>query len=270
MRSNRQVGTLSFLWLVIAGTLGAECRSAVAEAGIVSNPNRPSVSNPADITQYGLAEVEYGWMRTWPGAGNRSDLFGGLFRLGMLCDLELRFSADNFLSDWNGGDRRRGMGDTWAGMQYRFVRQSARLPSMAVSYALKQPTASAREELGSGRRDHFLTYLASKDFGGFHADFNAAYLLAGRSTEPGRDRNVQLALAVSRALRGPLGLTGEVYSSSRLNDENPAYGGTLWAASYTVNRRLTLDAALDVGLTSGAPRKRVLAGATLALGRVYR
>lgn len=30
---------------------------------IAANPNRPTVANPADITQYGVVELEYGWDR---------------------------------------------------------------------------------------------------------------------------------------------------------------------------------------------------------------
>jgi hypothetical protein len=28
---------------------------------IAANPNRPTVANPADITQYGVLELEHGW-----------------------------------------------------------------------------------------------------------------------------------------------------------------------------------------------------------------
>jgi hypothetical protein len=28
---------------------------------IAANPNRPTVSNPAHVTQYGVLELEYGW-----------------------------------------------------------------------------------------------------------------------------------------------------------------------------------------------------------------
>src|SRR5579864_3519553 len=38
---------------------------------IIANPNRPTVANPADITQYGVLEVESGWDRTSLGAGAR-------------------------------------------------------------------------------------------------------------------------------------------------------------------------------------------------------
>jgi hypothetical protein len=36
---------------------------------LAANPNRPTVSNPAHVTQYGVLELEYGWDRLWPEAG---------------------------------------------------------------------------------------------------------------------------------------------------------------------------------------------------------
>lgn len=33
---------------------------------IAANPNRPTVSNPAHVTQYGALELEHGWNRMWP------------------------------------------------------------------------------------------------------------------------------------------------------------------------------------------------------------
>ncbi|HEX9112694.1 MAG TPA: hypothetical protein VF845_14535, partial [Terriglobales bacterium] len=65
---------------------------------IVANPNRPTVANPADITQYGVLELEYGWDRTWPEEGVHQTSLGGLLKFGLLCDVELRWTTTSFLS----------------------------------------------------------------------------------------------------------------------------------------------------------------------------
>ena len=36
---------------------------------IAANPNRPTVSNPAHVTQFGVLELEYGLDRMWPQEG---------------------------------------------------------------------------------------------------------------------------------------------------------------------------------------------------------
>ncbi len=269
MRAVWQMAVIGSLALGRAAATCPKPGGGSINAPIVSNPNRPTVSNPADVTQLGVLEIEYGWTRTWPGRGDRADQYGGLFRFGMLCDLELRVSFDSLLTEREGAERRRGLGDTWTGLQYRFLRQRSHLPSMAFGYALKEPTASVHKRLGSGRFDHAIAYLASKDMWGLHADFTANYLAAGRPHRGARDHSALLALAVSRPIKGPLAITGEIWGTTRVDPENPGFTATLWALSYSVNPRLTMDGAVDFGLMSGAPRKRIMAGFTYALGRVY-
>src|SRR5689334_21528466 len=55
---------------------------------IAANPNRPTVANPADISQYGVLELEYGFDRFWPDAGVRQTSLGGLLKFAVLCDVE--------------------------------------------------------------------------------------------------------------------------------------------------------------------------------------
>src|SRR5262244_2001786 len=65
---------------------------------IAANPNRPTVANPADITQYGVLELEYGWDRLWPAAGVDQMSLGGLVKFGLLCHVELRWNTVEYKS----------------------------------------------------------------------------------------------------------------------------------------------------------------------------
>src|SRR2546426_2512049 len=65
---------------------------------ILANPNRPTVANPADITQYGVLELEYGWDRVWPQTDVHQTSLGGVLKFGLLCDLELRWNSTAFFS----------------------------------------------------------------------------------------------------------------------------------------------------------------------------
>src|SRR4030088_3717456 len=49
---------------------------SIAANSIAANPNRPTVANPADITQYGVLELEYGWGLLWGGHGGRETARG--------------------------------------------------------------------------------------------------------------------------------------------------------------------------------------------------
>src|SRR3954466_14834088 len=86
---------------------------------IVANPNRPTVANPADITQYGVLELEYGWDRLWREEGVRQTSVGGLLKFGMLCDVELRWNTTSFLSQTDASGTHRSLGANWLGAQIR-------------------------------------------------------------------------------------------------------------------------------------------------------
>jgi Putative MetA-pathway of phenol degradation len=234
---------------------------------IVANPNRPTVADPADITQYGVLELEYGWDRVTPGSGVRQTSFGGLLKFGLLCDIELRWTTTSFLSQTDASGTQRGIGDNWLGPQIRFYRQTKRVPSVAFSYAVKIP--SADENLGSGRADHAFTFLASKDIAHFHFDFNVSQFLIGRPHTTGFDKNQQLNLAFSHTVRGNLLFTGEFYGDTRLNKATPSFVSSLWALTYAVTPRLVIDGGFEAGLGSGGPHRHAFIGMTYSIANLY-
>jgi hypothetical protein len=236
---------------------------------ITANPNRPTVSNPAHVTQYGVLELEYGWDRLWPEEGAHQTSIGGLLKFGMLCDIELRWSTTSFLSQTNAGGTSRTFGDNWLGTEIRVHRQTRRLPTMAFSYAFKIPSASTENGLGTGRVDHSFTLGASENIAHFNFDFNLTEFLIGRPTASGFDENQLMALAFSHAIRGGLQFAGEFYGETRLNHTTPGFASSLWALTYTIIPRLVIDGGFEAGLTSGGPHRHVFVGATYSLGNLY-
>ncbi|MBZ5664284.1 MAG: transporter [Acidobacteriia bacterium] len=236
---------------------------------MVANPNRPTVANPADITQYGVLELEYGWDRMWPEEGVHQNSFGGLLKFGLLCDVELRWSTTSFLEQTDTTGTHRAFGDNWLGPQVRLYRQTKRVPTLAFGYAAKIPSASTDGGLGTGRVDHSFTFLASKDIAGFHFDFNATHFWIGRESAPGFDQNDQLNLAFSRTIHKGLGFTGEFYGDTQLNRAAPSFVSSLWALTYTMIPRLVLDGGFEGGLTSGGPHRHAFAGLTYSIANVY-
>jgi hypothetical protein len=236
---------------------------------IVANPNRPTVSNPAHVTQYGVLELEYGWDRVWPEEGTHQTSIGGLLKFGMLCDIELRWSTTSFLSQTDAGGTSRTFGDNWLGTEIRVHRQTRRLPTMAFSYAFKIPSASTENGLGTGRVDHSFTLGASENIAHLNFDFNLTQFLIGRPTASGFDENQLMALAFSHAIRGGLQFAGEFYGETRLNQTTPGFASSLWALTYTIIPRLVIDGGFEAGLTSGGPHQHVFVGATYSLGNLY-
>jgi hypothetical protein len=236
---------------------------------IVANPNRPTVANPADITQYGVLELEYGFDRLWPQRDVRLTSVGGLLKFGLLCDVELRWNTTSFLSQVDASGTHRTFGDNWLGPQIRFYKQTTRVPTLSFSYAVKIPSASTVDGIGSGRVDHAFTFLASKDIAKFHFDFNATEFLIGRPGAAGFDKNQQVNLAFSHFIYGGLQFTGEFWGETRLNQGTPGFVSSLWAITYTITPRLVIDGGYEVGLTSGGPHRHVFAGATYSIANLY-
>jgi len=236
---------------------------------MVANPNRPTVANPADITQYGVLELEYGWDRIWPLSGTHQTSLGGLLKFGMLCDIELRWNTTSFISQTDRSGTDRGFGDNWLGPQIRLYRQTKKVPTLALGYAVKIPSASQENGLGSGRVDHSFTFLASKDIAGLHFDFNASHFWIGRETESGFDQNDQLNLALSRSIRGSLGFTVEFYGDTELNQNTRGFASSLWALTYNVNPRFVIDSGFEDGLSPGGPHRHVFAGFTYSIADLY-
>lgn len=236
---------------------------------IVSVPSRPTVSNSTDTTQCGVTEVEYGLGREWSGGSDkRDDLSGGL-RLGITRNLDFHWSSSDFLHVADGDGNRTGFGDTWLGLKYRFLEPTRYAPSVGLFYQAKIPSASVALGLGSGQVDHSISLLISKSIHPFHLDFNLTPLFAGRPANLGFDHNLGFALSAAAPLSRRLGTVIEGYGYTAMNSTNPAFASTMVGFTWQVQPRLTLDTGLDVGVTSGAPQKRIFAGVTYAIANVY-
>jgi hypothetical protein len=268
--SKLALGTAPLL-MVFAAVLAAcvdvtaQCADSTPDV-IDANGSRPTLLDAADINQYGDAEVDYAWAVTWQQSGVHHNTFEGVFKLVVLCDLELHWTQDTFVSQATPGRKStHGFGDQLAGFQYRVHRQGKYVPTIAGGYDIKVPTASARLGLGSGQSDHNLSLLASKDFGAYHFDLNETAIFSGRSDRGGYDRNSFTGVAGSHPLYHSLAITAEIYSFTRQNSDTAGYRSTLWGVTYNLTPRLVLQSAIDIGLSSGAPHKSVIAGFTYRL-----
>jgi hypothetical protein len=237
---------------------------------IQNNPNRPTVANPADITQYGVLELEYGFDHGWPTTGQSFTDAGGLLKFGLLCNVELRWTTTSFLTQTDPSGTQSGFGDFWIGPQILLYKQTKRAPSIAASYAMKVPSADSAKGLGSGRVDHQFTLLVSKDVLGFHFDFNASAFLVGRPGGSGYDHNAQCNLAFGHGIYKTLQIQGEFYGNTQLNPITPGFASGLFALVWSITPRLEVDTGWDIGMTQFAPRRRIFAGFTYSIANVYR
>ena len=261
------IGLTAFLLLCTVGV--AQCPGQPA-SGITANPNRPTVANPADITQYGVLEVEYGYDHVMGLQNERENNLVGLFKFAATCNLEIRWDTDTLLRQTINGVTQTGFGDNALGFQYRFHHQSKLVPSLAIAYSLEFPSASAAKGLGTGKYDHQIRFLASKDILGTHFDFNVAYYFFGRPSGGGTDQNAQMNFTFSHTIYKKLQLQGEFYGNMFFNNSTPAFADGLWALTYSVTPRLVIDSGIDHALSSGAPfHRRYFVGVTYSIADIY-
>ena len=106
--------------------------------------------------------------------------------------------------------------------------------------------------------------LLSKDVRKYHFDFNAVGTLAGAAS--GFDNSTVLSLACWRPITKRLSAVAESHGGSQ--PDGSRYAAVLTGTSYSISPKLVLDAAVESAVTSGAPRRRLLIGATYAIGNL--
>jgi hypothetical protein len=268
-------GKLSLLLCAFSACAYAQQESSSSEtscfsSAIVSVPSRPTVSNATDTTQCGAVELEYGWERQWVSAStHQTDVSGGL-RLGLTPSLDFHWASTDFLSMVSPGADHSGFGDSWVGLKYRFSRQSKHVPSFGAFYQAKVPSANDKNGMGTGQVDHAISFLASKNIGRVHLDFNVIEVLAGRPIISGFDHNTGSALSCWVPVSKKLTLVVEGHGSNELNQATPGFASALTGMTYKVNPRLFLDGGIDSGITPNAPGERVFVGITYAVANLYR
>lgn len=229
-----------------------------AQDEITAVPNRPTISTPAQPVQPGVLETEWGL----DASGSEQDI-NGLLKFGVSKNFELRVTNDPILADFG----TQGVGDTGVGFKYRFTQDAGHQPSFAFMYMAKLPTAG--NVLGSGEADHAFTFLASKDLGKHHFDFNTALIVLG-NPHGGFDHDVLNALAWSHPVRGKWGVTAEFSGVTSPNAFTSAAAQFLAAATYTARPRLVFDCGMAARITGDIPDATLIAGFTYTIAGLYR
>ena len=258
------------LVLVIAGVVGGFVKVQAQDEPDFIVPARPTVSNPAEFQQPGVLQLEIGYNSNFraPGIHLQQDMPLAL-RFAVSRRLLLEFDGDSPSSQSAAGMRTTGAGDSQLGIQVVLQHEKESRPGFSLAYYVKLPTADSVKGLGSGRLDHNFIALVSKKIGGTTLDFNAIYLVSGRTTDNGHASSGQAAVAASHNVTKRMGIQGELSGYSR-NDAQPGAMFALSAVSYQINRRVVLDSGLRFGLTHDVPHNGFFAGLTVGIGDLYK
>jgi hypothetical protein len=231
--------------------------AATAQNEIVAVPNRPTVSTTAQPVQPGVLETEWGV----DAASSHQDV-NDLFKFGLTSNFELRLS--NILLTANPGTH--GLGDTSIGFKYRLTRDSGHQPSIALMYMFTASTAT--NVLGSDEPAHSFGFLASKDLGKHHFDFNLIGNLLGSPTG-GFHYNFLNAFAWSHPVRGKWSATAEISGVTAAQGGFPGSSQFLASALYSPKPRLVFDIGMMGRIAGATQHAMFVAGVTYSIANLY-
>jgi hypothetical protein len=231
-------------------------------ADVAANPTRPAWDYAASTTQCGILETDYGFLSQPLGGGVSQQMLVTSMRYGLTRKLDLRWGLANHIWEDGGSDKTlQGVGDQWLGARFRFHEQGKYLPAMAFLYSGKIPLANPEKGLGSGFMDHQFVFIASRDIGKNHLDFNVVGTMIGEAG--GHDGATQFGLALTRPLTSRLSGILESYSGAQPGTLN-RFGAGFVGATYAFRPQFVLDGAFSRTYTAGSPRQQVLIGVTYA------
>lgn len=232
------------------------------QAEIVAAPTRPNWDAGAATIPCGMVQTDYGWQSGPMGGGVRQWMLVSSATYGLTPKLDLRWGLTNHMVQSGGGlARTEGVGDQTVTATYNLRTQGRWLPAMAASYGIKIPMANPAKGFGTGFVDHQFAWIASRDVGRNHFDFNAVGVVTGGAA--GHDGASQFGLALTRPVTARLSWILESYGGP-LPGTADRYGAGLTGISYSPRPRVALDAAIVKTYTAGTPRSMVLVGVTIA------
>jgi len=245
-----------------AATLLLASAAGQAQDGAAVTPYRPSVSSPAQLPAAGQLEMELGGLSGKSDDGRRNSLPYAL-KLGFNEQWGVVLSGEGYVSAPADGGRAHGVGDTLFVLKRAFILSDA--AALGLELGAKAPTA--RDSIGSGRADYSLNGIYSQDLGSVHMDANLNATRLG-GYEPGSGRvQTGWSASFSAPVNARWGATGELSGTRRSGVDNTAQ--LLLAASYSPNKRLTLDAGVARGLNRASPDWLFFSGVVFPLGQLW-
>jgi hypothetical protein len=237
-----------------ANRSGETCGSRQIEQNFAS----PMWDSPAETTRPGLLEIDSITNDQFLEHGVHQRITGTTARYGLSGHVELRWVLPGMIVQRGGGSQKTsGTTDQWIGACWRFYDQTGTKPDMALDYAIKFPTANPSKAFGSGYIDNQLAFIASRDLGLNHLDFNAVGTIARGRT--GTDGGAQFGLALTRKLSRRLLGTLETFGGSQPGTFD-CYSAWLWGGAWSIKPSFSLSAAYSRAYTAGSPREQYLFG----------
>lgn len=229
-------------------------------------PYRPTVSNPASLSQPGWLEIEAGLNSSQASDNSRRGNLPYLLKFAYTDNFGVLLGGDAYIDQTDqAGSKLSGAGDTLLMLKQKFAESKDGKSAFGVEYGFKSPTA--KEGLGSGKTDYLVNGIYSTELSGNTIDLNVNYTELGEAL-PGESRQQWgWATTWSRPLNDIWGVAAELSGYTRQGAQSSSQ--FLGALSYNMSRRVVWDAGFSAGLTPAAPTWSVFAGVSILAGKLW-
>lgn len=249
---------------------GMMVRSAgpVVREETTASPSRPTWTGGASTSDQGELQTDFGWQWQAMGMGVGQMALPSSVRYGVTSRLELRWGLPTHMTESGEGTAPlKGISDQYLSALYRFHEQGTWMPALAFDYGIKIPSANPAKGFGTGYTDNQLVFVASRDVGRAHFDFNVVGTVAGAPY--GHEGAAQYGLALSLAVTNRFTWILDSYGGAQPGTAD-RYGAVLSGGTWALRPWLVADAAYTRAYTAGAPRQQVTVGITHAIKPGFR
>jgi len=227
-----------------------------------ANPGRPTISTPAALTPVGYLQFETGALGAEHSAefSNRASIEETI-KFAISTRVQFLVVSEPMVRSDTGPTTQTDPGGVSLGTQIVLFPPSEGRPTVSLSY-MRTVYDGTAPDLDTGTDRNILFLLISGDIKKFHFD-NNYFFNQQISGDVSRLQTGQ-TLSVSYPLAGKFAFTGEVWHFTQPFLKGHAVG-LLLAPTYSINKRLVLDAGFNHGLTDTSTRWEVFAGFTYLL-----
>jgi hypothetical protein len=240
---------------------------AFAEDEPSVTPYRPTVSNPAALSQPGWLEIESGWINS---VSNDNSTRGSLpytLKLAFTDTFGVLIGGEAFVDQVDpAGAHTQGTGDTSLLLKNKWTPSEKSASAFGLEYGFTSPTAQNGVGSGSGKTDYLVNGIYSTDLSGNTIDLNLNVTELG-SVMPGESSKLWgWAATWSRSLNDTWGVAAEFSGNARQGiDPSDQF---LAAVNYAQSKRVVWDAGFTSGVNQAAPKWGIFAGVSMLVGKL--
>ena len=231
---------------------------------------RALFSTSAETTEPGVLELEFGGQKIYNRDRSEALLLPTQLNLGLSGRLDVRigWGGPMTLKDAEGNPTSGGT-DPVLGFQALGLSQDQSGVDLGLAYWHKVPRASVEKGLGSAKHDDTALVTLSRAGGRWAVDVNAGANWIGCQGQDYRVRQGVLSCTVTMAPAEGWNLSLDTYAFAG-TELGPRVVSSILAASREITPNLTVDVAVEAGLTRSAPRLALSAGLVWRLGRLWK